>query len=281
MFLGVPLGELAWLAAAVFVAGILTGILAGLFGIGGGAVILPVLFEAFRILGVPEDVRMQLCVGTSLAIIAPTTIRSYLTHRAAGLVVADVMRAWTLPALAGVAIGAIAAAHAPPGVFKIVFVLIAGAIAAKLLFGRANWVVANQLPGPVPMSIYGFLIGLASSLMGVSGGSLSTIVLTFYGKPIHNAVATSAGIGVPITIAGTIGYMLAGWSHQASLPPLSIGFVSLIGVAVMAPISSYVAPYGARLAHALPKRTLEIAFGLFLLAAAARFLVSLIDAGSH
>ena len=279
MFLGVPLGELAWLAAAVFVAGILTGILAGLFGIGGGAVILPVLFEAFRILGVPEDVRMQLCVGTSLAIIAPTTIRSYLTHRAAGLVVADVMRAWTLPALAGVAIGAIAAAHAPPGVFKIVFVLIAGAIAAKLLFGRANWVVANQLPGPVPMSIYGFLIGLASSLMGVSGGSLSTIVLTFYGKPIHNAVATSAGIGVPITIAGTIGYMLAGWSHQASLPPLSIGFVSLIGVAVMAPISSYVAPYGARLAHALPKRTLEIAFGLFLLAAAARFLVSLIAAG--
>ena len=86
---------------------------------------------------------------------------------------------------------------------------------------------------------------------------------------------------MPITIAGTIGYMLAGWSHQASLPPLSIGFVSLIGVAVMAPISSYVAPYGARLAHALRKRTLEIAFGLFLLAAAARFLVSLIAVGSH
>jgi uncharacterized membrane protein YfcA len=272
---------LAWLAAAVFVAGILTGILAGLFGIGGGAVILPVLFEAFRILDVPEDVRMQLCVGTSLAIIAPTTIRSYLAHRAAGYVIAHVMRAWTLPALAGVAIGAVVAAHAPPGVFKIVFVLIAGAIAAKLLLGRANWVVASQLPGPVPMATYGFLIGLASSLMGVSGGSLSTIVLTFYGAPIHNAVATSAGIGVPITIAGTIGYMLAGWSHQAELPPLSIGFVSLIGVAIMAPMSSYVAPYGARLAHALPKRKLEIAFGLFLLAAAARFFASLITTGSH
>ena len=110
-------------------------------------------------------------------------------------------------------------------------------------------------------------------------GSLSTIVLTFYGKPIHNAVATSAGIGVPITVAGTVGYMLAGLPHLAQLPPLSIGFVSLIGVAVMAPISSYVAPYGARLAHALPRRALEIAFGLFLLAAAARFLVSLIAAG--
>jgi uncharacterized membrane protein YfcA len=281
MFLGVPLDQLAWLAAAVFVAGIVTGIFAGLFGIGGGGVIVPVLFEVFRILGVPEDVRMQLCVGTSLAIIVPTTIRSYLAHRAAGMVIARVMRAWALPAIVGVAIGAIAAAYAPADVFKLAFVLIAGAIAAKLLFGRANWVVASSLPGSVAMTIYGFLVGLASSLMGVSGGSLSTIVLTFYGQPIHSAVATSAGISVPITVAGTIGYILAGWSHQASLPPLSIGFVSMIGVVVMAPISSYVAPYGARLAHALPKRTLEIAFGLFLLAAAARFLVSLITHGSH
>jgi uncharacterized membrane protein YfcA len=281
MFLGVPLDQLAWLAAAVFVAGIVTGIFAGLFGIGGGGIIVPVLFEAFRILGVPEDVRMQLCVGTSLAIIVPTTIRSYLAHRAAGMVIARVMRAWTLPALVGVAVGAVAAAYAPADVFKLAFVLIAGAIAAKLLFGRANWVVASSLPGPATMSIYGFLVGLASSLMGVSGGSLSTIVLTFYGQPIHSAVATSAGLGVPIAIAGTIGYILAGLPHEASLPPLSIGFVSMIGVAVMAPISSLVAPYGARLAHALPKRRLEIAFGLFLLAAATRFLVSLITHGSH
>jgi uncharacterized membrane protein YfcA len=276
MFLGVPLDQLAWVAVAVFVAGIVAGILAGVFGIGGGAIIVPVLFEAFRILGVPEEVRMQLCVGTSLAIIVPTTIRSYLAHRAVGMVIARVMRDWTIPALVGVAIGAVAAAYAPADVFKLTFVVVAGAIAAKLLFGRATWVVATSLPGSIPMTIYGFLIGLASSLMGVSGGSLSTIVLTFYGQPIHNAVGTSAGLGVPITIAGTIGYILAGWSHQASLPPLSIGFVSLIGVAVMAPISSLVAPYGARLAHALPKRKLEIAFGLFLLAAAARFLVSLL-----
>jgi uncharacterized membrane protein YfcA len=279
MFLGVPLGELAWLAAAVFIAGILTGIFAGLFGIGGGSVIVPVLFEAFRILGVPEDVRMQLCIGTSLAIIVPTAIRSYLAHRAAGVVIAPVVRAWMVPATVGVAVGAIAAAYAPPGFFKLAFVVIAGVIAAKFLFGRASWVVASHLPGPVPMAIYGFMVGLASSLMGVSGGSLSTIVLTLYGQPIHAAVATSAGLGVPITIAGTIGYILAGWPHAASLPPLSIGFVSLIGVAIMAPISSYVAPYGARLAHALPKRRLEIAFGVFLLAAAARFLVSLV--GPH
>jgi uncharacterized membrane protein YfcA len=126
------------------------------------------------------------------------------------------------------------------------------------------------------MTVYAFLIGLGSSLMGVGGGSLSSMVLTLYGQPLHNAIATSAGIGVPITIAGAIGYVLAGLPHQAQLPPLSIGFVSIIGVALMAPISSLVAPYGARLAHALPKRQLEILFAIFLLAVAARFVVSLL-----
>jgi uncharacterized membrane protein YfcA len=112
--------------------------------------------------------------------------------------------------------------------------------------------------------------------MGVSGGAISTIVLTVYGKPIHNAVATSSGVAVPITIAGAIGFMLAGLPHQAELPPFSLGFVSLIGLAVTAPVASYVAPYGAHLAHRLPRRTLEIAFGCFLLAVSLRFLVSLI-----
>jgi uncharacterized membrane protein YfcA len=122
----------------------------------------------------------------------------------------------------------------------------------------------------------GFLVGLASSLMGISGGSLVTMVLTLYGKPIHNAVATSAGVGVPITLAGTLGYVLAGLPHRSPLPPLSIGFVSVIGVLMIAPISSWVAPLGARLAHALSRRRLEIGFGLFMLLAATRFLVSLI-----
>ena len=131
------------------------------------------------------------------------------------------------------------------------------------------------------MRSYGFLIGLASSLMGISGGSLATMVLTIYGKPIHKAVATSAGIGVPITIAGALGYVLAGLPHEAALPALSLGFVSLIGVALIAPISSWVAPMGARLAHALPRRQLEIGFGIFLIVAAARFLVSLVARYLH
>ena len=279
MVLGHPVGELLGLAAAIAVAGIATGLFAGLFGVGGGAIIVPVLFEVFRILDVPEAVRMQLCVGTSLAIILPTAIRSYLAHRAKGFVIAGVVRAWALPVVAGVGVGALAAAYAPPSVFKIAFVLIAGFMAARLLSGRGNRVVASTLPGPGRMTVYAFLIGLASSLMGVGGGSLSTMVLTLYGQPLHNAIATSAGIGVPITIAGVIGYVLAGLPYQAQLPPFSIGFVSIIGVALMAPISSLVAPYGARLAHALPKRQLEIAFAVFLLAVAARFVVSLFAPG--
>jgi uncharacterized membrane protein YfcA len=276
MGLDVPAGEWAWLAAAIIAGGVITGVLAGLFGIGGGAVIVPVLYEVFRVLGVAEDVRMQLCVGTSLAIIVPTTVRSYLAHRAKGMALPGIVREWALPAVAGVAVGSVTAALASGAVLKVAFVLVAAVIATKLLLGRETWRFASELPGRIAMAAYGFLIGLSSSMMGVSGGSISSMILTLYGKPIHTAVATSAGVGVPITIAGTLGYVLAGLPHQSSLPPLSVGFVSLIGVALMAPISAATAPLGARLAHALPRRRLEIAFGLFLLAIGVRFLASLV-----
>jgi uncharacterized membrane protein YfcA len=276
MILGIPIGELAWLAVAILIGGVVTGLLAGLFGIGGGAIIVPVLYEVFRVLGVPEGVRIQLCIGTSLAIIIPTTIRSYQAHNATGIAVREVVRFWWLPALVGVGLGSVIAAFAPPAVFKIVFCVLALIIAGKLLFGRDSWRLGDQLPTGLAGRSLGFFVGLCSSLMGVSGGSISNMILTLYGKTIHQAVATSAGLGVPITIAGTLGYMAAGLSKQALMPPLSIGFVSLIGFLLMAPVSSFTAPYGARLAHALPKRKLEIGFGIFLLAVSARFAASLL-----
>jgi uncharacterized membrane protein YfcA len=273
---GISIGEIAFLAALIVAGGIVTGILAGLFGIGGGAIIVPVLYEVFRVLEVPEEVRMQLCVGTSMAIIVPTTIRSYLIHRAKGAVLSGVVRQWALPAVLGVAAGSVIAYFAPAAVFKIVFLVVVTIIAIKLLFGRDSWRIASDLPGCAAMTGYGFLTGVTSSLMGVSGGSVSNMIQTLYGKSLHNAVATSAGLGVPITIAGTIGLMLAGWPQMALLPPLSIGYVSLLGVAIMAPVSSFTATYGARLAHRLSKRQLEIGFGLFLLLVAARFAASLV-----
>ncbi len=274
--LNIPVGELALLAGSILIGGVVTGVLAGLFGIGGGAIIVPVLYEVFRIVGVPDDLRMQLCIGTSLAIIVPTTINAYRAHLKKGAVIAGIVRQWAVPAVIGVILGSIIATFAPAAVFKIAFVIIVSFIAVKLLFGRDSWRIAEDLPTGFLMRLYGFVIGLASSLMGVSGGSISNTILTLYGKPIHGAVATSAGLGVPITIAGTIGYVLAGLPHQGALPPLSLGFVSLIGFALMAPVSSFMASYGARLAHWLPKRKLEIAFGLFLFAVALRFLATLV-----
>jgi uncharacterized membrane protein YfcA len=276
MISGVPLGELAWLAAAIVAGGVLAGFLAGLFGIGGGAIIVPVLYEVFRVIGVPDEVRMQLCIGTSLAIIVPTTIRSYLAHRERGAVMPDVLRIWMVPMVVGVGLGAVLAAFASQAVFKIVFVVLAAIIAARLLFGGDRWRLGADLPARAGMIAYGLGIGLAGSMMGVSGGSMSTMVLTLYGKSIHAAVGTAAGLGVPLTIAGTIGYVLAGLPHQALTPPLSLGFVSLIGVALMAPVSSFVAIFGVKVAHALPRRQLEIAFGVFLLLVSIRFIASLI-----
>jgi uncharacterized protein len=275
MLFGVSLHEILWLALGIVAGGVVTGVLAGMFGIGGGAVIVPVLYEVFSLLNVPDAVRMQLCVGTSIAIIVPTTFQSYLAHRAKGLIVPGVIRLWAIPAILGVACGAAIAAFAPSAVFKIAFVAIATFIAIKFMFAGDRWNIGNELPGKLPMTAYGFGIGLAGSLMGISGGSLSNIVLTLHGKSMHQAVATSAGLGVPITIAGTLGYIAAGLPHQSLLPPFSLGFVSLIGVVVMAPVSSLTAPFGARLAHRLSRRTLEIAFSIFLLLMALRFLVSL------
>jgi uncharacterized membrane protein YfcA len=276
MLLGYPIGEIAWLALWIVAGGIVTGLLAGLFGIGGGGIIVPVLYEVFGALHVADEVRMKLCIGTSLAIIVPTTIRSYIGHKKKGSVIPQVVRQWTLPAIAGVVIGAGAATFAPAKVFIVAFIVFTGFISVKMLFGSDRWNLGSGLPARWVLSVFGFITGLFSSMVGVSGGALSNAVLTLYGQPMQRAVGTSAGIGVPITIVGALGYMLAGWSQRAILPPLSIGFVSVIGFALMAPVSSYTASYGVRLAHWMPRRKLEIAFGCLLILVGFRFFLTLI-----
>lgn len=268
----IPLADLATLGLALLAAGVLTGLLAGMFGVGGGAVIVPILYQIFTFLGVPEEVRMHLCVGTSLAIIIPTSIQSYRTHRAKGKVLEDVLKSWAVPVVLSVLVGGLIAAFAPALVLKLVFVIVAGANAVKQLAGRDDWRIAPELPGLIGMRAYGVLIGLASALMGIGGGAISNMILTLHGKAIHNAVATSSGLGVLISIPGALSYVAAGWPKMAVLPPFSMGYVSLMGLLLVAPVSAFAAPYGARLAHRLPKRTLEVAFGLFLLIVSLRFL---------
>jgi uncharacterized membrane protein YfcA len=273
--LGYPIGEIVWLVALIIAGGVITGVLAGLFGIGGGGIIVPVLYEVFGVLSVPDDVRMQLCIGTSLAIIVPTTVRSYLGHKKKDSVIPQVLRVWMLPSIAGVAIGAAAASFAPSAVFKIAFFVFASFISFRMLWIGDRWSLGKQLPGNGLLSFFGFITGLFSSLVGVSGGAISNAVLTLYGQPMQRAVGTSAGIGVPITIVGAAGYAIAGWPHIAKLPPGSIGFISVIGFVLMAPVSSYMTVHGVRLAHWLPRRKLEIGFGIFLMLVSLRFLATL------
>jgi uncharacterized protein len=260
------------------IAGIASGLLAGLFGVGGGAVLVPVLYQLFGFLDVDSAVRMHLAVGTSLAIIIPTSLQSYRKHKAKGAVDGETLKLWALPVVFGVALGSASAAFAPAAVLKVVFVLVAGMTAIRLLSGKDKWRLAETLPGAAIMRFFGFIIGLFSALMGIGGGMIGNLVQSLYNVPIHRAVATSAGLGVLISIPGALGYMAGGWPKMASLPEFSLGFVSLIGFVIVAPLSTLVAPLGVRLAHGLTKRQLEIAFGVYLSAVSIRFLIALFDA---
>jgi uncharacterized membrane protein YfcA len=235
--------------------------------------IVPALYELFRIVGVPEETRMPLCVGTSLAVIIPTSIRSFRAHRDRGAVDMEILRAWAVPTVLGVFMGSFMARYAPPSLFKIVFVAIAGLSAIRLI-ANLKWRLGDDVPKGRRLKVFGLVNGVLSALMGIGGGQLATMFMTFYGRTIHQAVATSSGVGVLISIPGTIGYVLAGWD-KPNLPPLSLGFVSLIGIVAFAPVSVLTAPIGVRIAHALTKRKLELAFGIFLLLVSLRFLASI------
>ena len=281
---GISLFDLAWLVVALLAAGAITGLLAGVFGVGGGAVMVPILYELFRLLGVPDEVRMPLCVGTSLAIIIPTSIRSFNAHRAKGAVDMAILKVWAVPVVLGVIMGSYVARFAPADLFKAVFVLVAGVSAVRLLFGKDTWRFGLDMPGRPVMLIYGGLIGVLSALMGIGGGQLSNLFMTFYNRPIHQAVATSSGLGILISIPGALGYIYAGWPHMADFPdviafqpPLALGYISVLAFLLFIPTSTWMAPVGARLAHRLSKRRLEVAFGIFLLLVCARFAASLLS----
>src|SRR6267378_1449533 len=196
--------EIVELALMLVAVGALSGFFAGIFGIGGGAILVPVFYECFRFAGVPLEVRMPLCVGTSLAIIIPTSIRSFRAHYARGAVDMETVKAWWLPVLAGVIAGSVTARYAPERLFKIVFVGVTWTAAARLLLARASWKLGDVLPQGQLMKIYGFLIGILSTLMGVGGGLFANLLLTFYGRPIHQAVATSSALAVLISIPGAV-----------------------------------------------------------------------------
>ena len=280
---GLGVAELVELALLLIAVGAVSGFMAGIFGIGGGAVLVPVFYECFRLVGVPLEVRMPLCIGTSLAIIIPTSIASFRAHFRRGAVDMAVLKLWWVAILLGVVAGSLTARFAPERLFKIVFVCVAWSAATRLIFSRDSWKLGDTVPTGPLMRVYGFFIGLLSTLMGVGGGLYANLLMTFYGRPIHQAVATSSALAVLISIPGALGYVYAGWPAAARFPdvaalqlPFALGYVSLIGTLLVMPTTLITAPLGVRVAHALTKRQLELAFGCYLFLVGGRFVISLL-----
>jgi uncharacterized protein len=275
MALGMPLSEVAWLTGILFAGGIAMGLLAGLLGIGGGGIAVPILYEVFAAIGVDPAVRMHLCIGTSLAIIIPTSMRSFMSHKAKGAVEIDIIRSMLAPVFVGVCIGVLVARVADESVMKGVWAGAATAMSLKLFLGRENWRLGDTIPGNPIRAVYGVFIGLVSTLMSIGGGAFITMMMTLYGRSILSAVATSSGFGPIIAVPATIGFIWAGWS-EAGLPPGSLGYVNLLAAGVVIPASVLSAPLGVRLAHGISRRKLEIAFATFLAIVAARFFWTLL-----
>jgi uncharacterized protein len=275
MDLGLSAGALALLALALAGAGLVTGFLAGLLGIGGGGVLVPVLYEVFTALGVDDAIRMHMAVGTSLAVILPTSLKSFAAHRAKGAVDVAVVARLAGPVVLGVVLGIAVAGASPSAALKWVWAVFASAMACKLFFGKDHWRLGRDIPRSRAIEVYGVFVGLVSTLMSIGGGAYITTLMTVYGRPIHQAVGTSSGFGPLIAIPGMLGFMWAGWG-AAGAPPGSVGYVCLLGAAFIIPASVFAAPWGARLAHGISRRRLEVAFGAFLGVIAIRYLVNLL-----
>jgi len=272
--MGLGATAIAGLAVAAVLSGVVSGLLAGIFGIGGGAVLVPVFYQFLTTLGVDESIRMHLAVGTSLALIIPTSIRSFTAHRARGAVDMELLKSIALPVVAGVIIASIVAASISSVELRTIFAVLTLVFGLRLVLNRESWRLGSVVPGQPWRALLGLVIGFFSTLLGIGGGIMNNTFMTLYGRPLHQAVATSAGVGVLIAIPGTIGYVWAGWGDPF-LPLGSTGFVNWIAFAVILPVALIVTPYGVRIAHALPKRRLEIGFGAFCLFVAARFFWSL------
>jgi uncharacterized membrane protein YfcA len=254
--------------------GAVTGIIAGLLGVGGGIVVVPALIWFFTAQGFPQEYIMQMALGTSLAAIVFTSISSFRAHHRRGAVIWPIVKSITPGILVGTFAGSCLAARLPTGFLKGFFVCFIYYVSFQMLL-NIKPKPARQIPGHLGMFGAGSVIGAVSSLVGIGGGTMSVPFMAWCNVPIHTAVGTSAAIGFPIALAGSLGYIVNGMS-AANMPSLSFGFIYLPALVGIAAMSMLTAPYGARLAHRLPVSTLKRFFAAFLLVMATRMLWGLL-----
>ncbi|WP_075214890.1 sulfite exporter TauE/SafE family protein [Mongoliimonas terrestris] len=269
----IDLTEIVLLAASLLVTGALAGFVAGLLGVGGGIVIVPVLFYVFTLLGVDEDVKMHVAVGTSLSTIIATSAMSMRAHWRKGAVDVPMLKRWAVAIILGVVAGTLLAASVKGLALTAVFGTVALIVSFHMGFSKPHWRVSDHPPRGVVEQVIAAGIGMVSAMMGIGGGTLSVPTLTLFNYPIHRAVGTAAAIGFLIGVPGTIGFVVGGLGAE-DLPPFSFGYVNLLGLALILPTSMALAPYGARAAHALPTGRLRLAFAVFLFLTGLRMLAS-------
>lgn len=251
-------------------AGMVAGLAAGLFGIGGGAIIVPVLYFLFSSMGYEESA-MHVAVSTSLATIILTSARSVMAHNKRGAVDWQIIKVWSpwimLGSLAGMALSGWIDGRG----LTLIFGVMAFVLSAQLFFGRPGWQLADDMPVGMARAALGSGMGALSALMGIGGGAFGVSLMAVCGRPIHKAVATAAGFGIAIGLPGALAAVIVGWG-RTDLPPFSLGHVNLAAFALISVFTVLMAPVGAALAHRLDAGRLRRWFAVLLAVVATRML---------
>jgi hypothetical protein len=251
--------------------GVFAGLVAGLFGVGGGLIIVPALTILFQAYGIASSSYVHLAIGTSLATIVVTSISSMRAHHRHGAVQWDVFRQLTPGIVVGALLGAVIADFLPTAILRVVFAVFELAVAIQIGF---NLMASphRHLPGPKVMAGVGTVVGVISSVVGIGGGTMTVPFLVWCNVSIRKAVATSSACGLPISIAGAAGFVFTGWG-EPTLPAGSTGYLYWPAFAGIAAASVIFAPLGARLAHTLPVTMLQRVFAVFLALLGLRMLI--------
>jgi uncharacterized membrane protein YfcA len=265
------------MALALVLTGVVAGLLAGMLGVGGGIVIVPVLYHVFTLMGLDESVRMHMAVGTSLATIVPTSIMSARAHRRRGSLNPSILARLVPPVLVGVLVGAVLSGYVSGQVLTVVFAFVALLVALNMAIRRDDVVLRDGLPGRIGTSALGVSIGGLSTLMGIGGGTLSVPILHALRTPMHVAVGTGAALGMVISLPGAIAFVINGLGVP-NRSPTAIGYVDLLGMALIVPATILTTQWGARLAHAIDARLLRRLFAVFLALTSARMFYGLLSA---
>jgi len=261
---------LLMMTALLMAVGAVAGILAGLFGVGGGIVLVPAFFYVFETLGYGGPQLMQMCLATSLATICVTSVRSVASHHKKGAVDWDILRSWAPGIVVGAIIGMMVVTQLRSGTLQAIFGILALSVGLYMGFGRASWRLGPQMPVGGLRAVLSPVVGFLSVLLGIGGGSFGVPLMSLYNTPIHRAVATAAGFGVLIAVPSVIGFLVV--DMAAASPPFTIGAVNLAAFFIVIAMTLITAPIGVKLAHAMDAKPLKQIFAVFLILVALNML---------